>query len=156
MWPILIGVGIIALIAKAFESEDFEERTNRKRKRIFISFAFEDQQYRDYLVNQAKNERSPFDFVDMSVKQPWDEDEWKIKCRERIRKCDGVIVLLGKKTVNSSGVKWEIKCAKQEGLPVIGMHIKKDYRGGVPLELKESKIITWTWANLKRTIKSLN
>lgn len=30
------------------------------RKRIFISFAMEDKTLRDFLVGQAKNEKSPF------------------------------------------------------------------------------------------------
>jgi hypothetical protein len=45
----------------------FGEDKSRKdgRKRIFISFAIEDIQYRDYLVKQARSEHSPFDFIDM-------------------------------------------------------------------------------------------
>ena len=42
------------------------------KKRIFISFAIEDANLRDLLVGQVKNENSPFEFVDMSVKAPWD------------------------------------------------------------------------------------
>ena len=51
-----------------------------KNNRIFIAFAKEDATYRDLLVGQAKNNKSPFDFVDMSVKEPWD-DNWKTRCR---------------------------------------------------------------------------
>ncbi len=50
--------------------------------RIFVSFAAEDIRYRDLLIGQAKNEDSPFSFVDMSVKEPWDE-RWKTNCRAR-------------------------------------------------------------------------
>ncbi|HVT27630.1 MAG TPA: hypothetical protein VHE81_06390 [Lacipirellulaceae bacterium] len=42
-------------------------------KRIFISFAVEGAKYRDFLVGQARHEKSPFAFVDMSAKEPWDE-----------------------------------------------------------------------------------
>ena len=38
------------------------------KNRIFISFAIEDARYRTMLVGQAKNEDSPFEFVDMSVR----------------------------------------------------------------------------------------
>jgi hypothetical protein len=41
-------------------------------KRVFISFAIEDSNLRDLLIGQAKNKRSTFEFIDMSVKQPWD------------------------------------------------------------------------------------
>lgn len=50
------------------------------KNRIFISFAIEDETYRDFLVGQARNEHSPFNFVNMSVKEPWSES-WKTQCR---------------------------------------------------------------------------
>ena len=155
--PILIGAGLVALIANAFSDDDSEKTKSSKgkRKRIFISFAFEDEIYRDYLVNQAKSEKSPFDFVDMSVKQPWSEHEWQIKCRTKIKRCNGMIVLLSKNTWHSSGARWEIKCAKGERLPVIGMHIKKNDKGAIHPELKGKKIITWSWDNLDESIKKL-
>src|SRR5262245_37229092 len=77
-------------------------------KRIFISFAAEDKSFRDFLVGQARNDNSPFEFVDMSVKNPWDSS-WKTQCRTKIKGCDGVIALLSNKTVNAEGALWEIK-----------------------------------------------
>jgi hypothetical protein len=155
MWPVIIGVGLASLIVKAFSEDDSEKKRNTKvdRKRIFISFAIEDESYRDYLVKQARLERSPFDFLDMSVKQPWEEEEWKQKCRSKIKRCHGMIVLLSKNTYHSSGARWEIKCAKEEGVPVIGMHIKKNEKGSIPPELKGKKIITWTWENINNILK---
>ncbi len=157
MWPIIIGAGLVALIANAFSEDEIENEIEEKniRKKIFVSFAIEDEIYRDYLVHQAKNEKSPFDFVDMSVKRPWKENEWKEKCREKIKKCDGLIVMLSKKTFHSSGAKWEIKCAIEEEIPVIGMYISKNNRGLIPSELKGKNIIDWTWENLEKTIKSI-
>jgi hypothetical protein len=154
MWPILIGAGLVAFIAKAFSEED-EKSTDNSKKKIFISFAIEDETYRDYLVGQAKNERSPFSFVDMSVKKPWSEDEWKKRCRTKIKRCDGMIVMLSKNTFHSSGVRWEIKCAKEEGIPIIGMHIKKNNKGAIPPELKGIPIIEWTWDNLSRSLNKI-
>ena len=68
--PIALGIGIVALIAKLFsksESEDHSESqiASLRDKKIFISFAKEDEKYRDYLVEQAKKSNSPFDFIDM-------------------------------------------------------------------------------------------
>jgi hypothetical protein len=154
MWPILIGAGLVALIAKAFSEED-EKSIDNAKKKIFISFAIEDETYRDYLVQQAKNERSPFSFVDMSVKKPWSEDEWKKRCRTKIKRCDGMIVMLSKNTFHSSGVRWEIKCAKEEGIPVIGMHIKKNNKGAIPPELKGIPVIDWTWDNLSKSLNKI-
>lgn len=157
MWPVILGIGVAALIAEAFSDDESDKKSNRKsyRKRIFISFAIEDEIYRNHLVNQARSEKSPFDFVDMSVKQPWNEEEWKKRCRIKIKRCDGMIVLLSKNTWHSSGARWEIKCAKEEGIPVIGMHIKKNDQGAIPPELRGKKIITWSWDNLANVIKKI-
>lgn len=154
MWPVILGAGAVALLLKAL-FEDEEDTGKEIKKRIFISFAIEDEQYRYFLVSQAKNERSPFTFVDMSVKQPWNEKVWKQKCRTKIKSCDGMIVLLSKNTWHSSGARWEIKCAREEGIPVIGMHIKKNDQGAIPPELKGKKVITWSWDNLSKVIKKI-
>lgn len=155
MWRLIIaaGVGFTALLLKAFNEEDNSQI--ERKKRIFISFAIEDEKYRNYLVSQAKNERTPFTFIDMSVKNPWDEKVWQRKCRTKIKSCDGVIILLSKNIWHSSGARWEIKCAKEEGLPVIGMHIKKNNRGAIPPELRDNKVITWSWDNLANAINKI-
>jgi len=126
-----------------------------KRKRVFISFAIEDVQYRDYLVEQARKEKSPFDFIDMSVKQKWNEDEWKIKCRTKIKRCDGVIALLSKNTHKAGGARWEMKCAREEKKKIIGMHIKRNDKGAIPPELIGEKVIEWNWKNLEEFTNKL-
>jgi hypothetical protein len=150
MLPLLIGAGIVALLVKAFSEDDESEKKGKKK--IFISFAIEDKKYRDFLVAQSKNKNSPFSFVDMSVKEPWEQKVWKDKCREKIRKCDGMIVLLSKNTWHSGGSRWEIKCAKEEKVSVIGMHINKKDKGAKPPELNGKKVIEWNWDNLDESI----
>lgn len=83
-----------------FQSDNITQKLD---KRVFISFAIEDKIYRDYLVQQSKSSKSPFTFIDMSVKKKWNEDEWKTKCRTKIRNCHGVIALLSKK---NSSCEW--------------------------------------------------
>lgn len=128
----------------------FGEEEKKERRKVFISFAIEDKKYRDFLVSQAKNGRTPFELIDMSVKEPWDEDEWKKQCRIKIKKCDSMIVLLSKNTWHSSGSRWEIKCAKEERLRIIGMHVKKDDKGAIPPELYGKRIIEWSWKGLEK------
>lgn len=128
-----------------------DERT----KRIFISFAMEDSTYRDHLISQARNKKSPFEFMDMSVKRPWKESEWKKKCRTKIKRSDGVIVLLSKNTWHAGGARWEMKCAREEKKPIIGMHIKKNDKGAIPPELKGKRVVLWSWTNLERFINNI-
>lgn len=132
-----------------------EETKKETRKRVFISFAIEDIKYRDYLVDQARKNHSPFDFIDMSVKKEWNQNEWKDRCRTKIKGCDGIIALLSKNTHKAGGARWEMKCAKEEKVKIIGMHIFKNNKGAVPPELKGKKVILWSWKNLEKFINQL-
>jgi hypothetical protein len=126
-----------------------------KNNRIFVSFAAEDKVSRDFLVGQAKNEKSPFAFVDMSVKQPWDS-AWKTNCRTKIRGCDGMIALVSKNTAKATGQLWEIACAKEEEIPVRGIYTTTDNRPAtLPAELSGVRVVNWTWENIKDFIDSL-
>lgn len=125
------------------------------RKRVFISFAVEDSEYREHLVSQAKQKRSPFYFIDMSVKRPWDEVEWRRKCKTRIKGCHGVIVLLSSHTYHASGARWEMKCANEAGIKMIGMRIRKSDTSAVPPELAGKSVIIWNWDNLEQFVNSL-
>jgi hypothetical protein len=83
------------------------------KKVVFIAFAIEDKVQRDFLTGQSLHPRTPFEFIDMSVKEPYDKD-WKDRVRTRIKRSDGVIVLVSKNSLSSSGQKWEIQCAREE------------------------------------------
>jgi hypothetical protein len=125
------------------------------RKRVFIAFAAEDKTYRDFLVGQARNEDSPFDFVDMSVKEPWDS-QWKTNCRTKIKGCDGMIALVSKNSQTASGQRWEVKCAKEEGVRVRGIYIHAtDKPAWLPEEFDGVRIVYWTWDNIKSFLDSL-
>jgi hypothetical protein len=121
-------------------------------KRVFIAFAIEDERIRDLLKGQSLNLATPFEYTDMSVKEPW-SSEWKEKCRSRI-KGDGMIALLSRNTLNASGQRWEIKCAVEEEVPLIGMFIYKDDRS-VPPEMAGQNTTVWTWDAIAAFINSL-
>lgn len=139
------------MINKLHKSND----KSKVRKRVFISFAIEDEKYRGFLVSQARKKHSPFDFIDMSVKTPWDESEWQKKCRTKIKRSHGVIVLLSSNTYHSKGVRWEIKCTIEEKIPIIGMHKKKNNHFAIPSELSPQKVINWDWNHIETFINSL-
>ena len=126
-----------------------------KNNRIFISFAAEDSKYRDFLVGQAKNKESPFEFVDMSVKEPWDS-AWKTKCRTKIKGCDGMIALVSKNTAKAQGERWEMACAKEEGIPIRGVYVDSDNKpSSLPTELQGVRVVIWSWENIAAFIDSL-
>lgn len=124
-------------------------------KRVFISFAVEDKFARDNLVHQAQRQESaPFSFLDFSVKTPWD-NSWKTSCRTKIKGCDAVIAFISKNTPNASGALWEIKCAKEEKIPLLALWVHKDEKQGKPTELGTTLVKEWTWTNVKTFLDSL-
>ena len=126
------------------------------RKKVFISFAIEDKNIRDLLVGQSRNKNIPFEFVDMSVKEPW-SNAWKTQCRDRIKGCHGVIALISKNTLKADGAVWEIKCAKDNKIPIKAMYAYKDAKGcKIPDELKGMHIYKWSWNNLNKFVNELN
>jgi hypothetical protein len=126
-----------------------------RNKRVFISFAIEDTFARDNLVHQAKvQENAPFDFTDLSVREPWDS-QWKTNCRRTIKGCDGVVAFISRNTPKAEGALWEIKCAKEEGVPIKGFWVHKDDPAGKPTELGNTPVVYWTWDNIKNFIDTL-
>src|SRR6266566_2208916 len=83
------------------------------KKVVFIAFAIEDERIRDLIRGQSLHTDTPFEFIDMSVKEAYDE-EWKKRVRSRILRSDGVLAIISKNSLTSSGQKWEIQCAKEE------------------------------------------
>ena len=123
-------------------------------KRIFTSFAIEDVRIRDLFVGQARHERVPYELVDMSVKEPW-SSEWKTRCRTKIKGCDGVVVLISKHLKNADGAIWEINCAKEEGLSILGVYMTGCNILDAPNDMNGIKKVTWTWANIADFVNGL-
>ena len=120
------------------------------KKIVFIAFAIEDESQRDLLKGQSLNTNSPFEYIDMSVKIPYDSS-WKERVRTRIRRSDGVIALVSRNSLSSSGQKWEIRCAKEEGKRLRGIWAyTDDHTNLVGVNTK-----VWTWDNIKAFINSL-
>lgn len=121
-----------------------------ENKVIFIAFAIEDERQRDFLKGQSLGPRAPYEFVDMSVKEPYDSG-WKDKVRTRIRRSHGVIVLVSKNSLTSTGQKWEVQCAKDEGKPLLGVWAYSNDR----TNLAGVRTVTWTDTNISGFIDSL-
>jgi hypothetical protein len=124
--------------------------TMADKKVIFVAFAIEDERQRDLLKGQSLHTKSPFEYIDMSVKEAYDAN-WKERVRTRIKRSDGVIVLVSKNSLNSSGQKWEIQCAREEQKKILGIWIYKDDCTNIV----GVNTVTWTWEAISNFIDSL-
>lgn len=124
--------------------------TMADKKVVFVAFSIEDQAQRDFLKGQSLNTKSPFEYVDMSVKDAY-QSEWKDRVRTRIRRSDGVIALMSRNSLASTGQKLEIQCAKEEKKPLRGIWAYTDDR----TKLDGVNTMVWTWDNIRSFIDSL-
>ena len=120
------------------------------KKVVFIAFAIEDETQRDFLKGQSLHPRAPYEFVDMSVKEPYDSN-WKERVRTRIKRSDGVIALVSKNSLKSSGQKWEITCAKEEKKRIRGIYVYSSDR----TNLEGVNTFVWSDGNISDFIDSL-
>ena len=120
------------------------------RKVVFVAFAIEDENQRNFLKGQSLNTNSPFEYVDMSVKEAYDTN-WKERVRTRIRRSDGVVALVSKNSLTSSGQKWEISCAKEEKTKLLGIWAYTNDR----TNLTGVRTVVWSWDAISKFIDSL-
>lgn len=138
-------------ISRAPKRSTATRRTSPKPgKRIFVSFDFDkDKNKKTLLVGQSRNKRTPFKISDYSLKEAAPDKKWEKNARNKIRRSDKVVVLLGKQTHRSPGVKKEIKIARQEKKPIIQLASDPKYKSVSNAGNRRK----WNWDNLRKELK---
>lgn len=123
-----------------------------RKVKAFISFAAEDARIRDLFVGQGKLPETPWEISDYSIHEPFSE-RWKTQAREKIRRSEIVIMLVGKETWRADGAIWEVNCGFEEEKKAFGVHISKDDKGRVPSCFTEKNVIEWSWDGIADMIR---
>ena len=119
-------------------------------QRVFVIFDYDnDNDLKILLIGQAKNDDSPFEIEDWSVKVA--SPGWKADARRRIARSDQVVVLCGKHTDTAEGVNVEIEIARELGIPYFLLS-GRDGSVKPTSALASDKKYRWTWDNLKTLI----
>lgn len=120
------------------------------KKRTFISFDYDhDVDLKNCLVGQSRMEDSPFEIVDMSIKEAIDKN-WKDIARRKIRSCDVVVVICGEHTDTASGVSTELEITQEEGVSYFLLEGRSDKNCKKTKAARGlDKMYKWTWENLK-------
>lgn len=123
------------------------------RRRVFISFHVEDEAQVELLRQQAKDEKYDIDFIDYSVREPFDS-RWKTRCTERIKQTSVFICMIGPETHKREAVLWEINKAYELGKKVIGVKIYRDKNNKIPKPLKDNnaKIMNWNLSDITKEL----
>jgi MTH538 TIR-like domain (DUF1863) len=117
--------------------------------RAFVSFEMEDRWARDFLRGHSRDKKIPFEFLDYSIKEPF-ESMWKTNVRSRISRTKGTIVLIGPSTARAEAVLWEVNETLRQGHPLFGIQINKDKTHPVPAGV--SRVVRWNFQNIAKEL----
>ncbi len=125
--------------------------------RAFISFDFDHNSGEKlYFAGQAKNSRTPFTIYDWSAKYSMPQSQWERIVEEKIKKCNMVIVLVGRYMPSSIGVRKEIEMANRNNVPVFGVYVDKaNYLSNIPINLPRSRVVNWEWSKIAEKIDEM-
>lgn len=121
-----------------------------ERRKIFISFRFEDKMLVEYLRGQAKNTNSNLDFIDMSLQVPFNSENAeyiKQGIRARIQQCSVTLVMATDDTHKSEWVDWEIRESLKLGKGVVVIDKRDNSSSKLPAVVEENRkniqVIPW-------------
>ena len=125
--------------------------------RAFISFDFDNNEGEKTLfAGQAKNSKTPFNIQDWSSKSPLPQVQWKKLIKEKICKCNLMIVLVGKNMLSANGVAEEIKMANEQSVPFFGVYVDgANTNTKLPIALTRNRTIRWNWNDIANAVDQM-
>jgi MTH538 TIR-like domain (DUF1863) len=123
--------------------------------RAFVSFDFDhNESQRNLFVGQSKNSNTPFSIEDWSAKSTMPQSQWETIVRDKINKCNMLIVLVEKTMSSASGVAKEIVMAKEQNIPFFGIYVDgANSTTNLPLGLPRNRTIAWSWDKIAEAIE---
>lgn len=125
--------------------------------RAFISFDFDhNETEKNLFVGQSKNSKTPFSIQDWSAKSSMPQSQWETIVKEKINKCNMLIVLVGKTMASATGVAKEIKMAKDLNVPVFGVYVDDaNSSSNLPNGLQRNRTINWEWDAIANAVSQM-
>ena len=125
--------------------------------RAFISFDFDhNERERNLFVGQSRNSKTPFSIEDWSSKSTLPQTQWEALIKEKINKCNMLIVLSGKTMASATGVSKEISMANDQSVPVFGVYVDgANSSSNLPSGLARNRTISWDWDKIASAIDQM-
>jgi hypothetical protein len=140
---ILVGGGLGYMLEKTSQEDDLA------KKKVFVSFDFDnDRVLKAFIIGQSKLPDSPFEIVDLSLKEAAPARDWERKADAAIARPDLVLVLVGAETWRAPGVLKEVQMARARKVKVVQMIAYRD-RTYKRVE-NAGELYRWNWENLKK------
>ena len=125
--------------------------------RVFVSFDFDhNETEKNLFIGQSKNSKTPFNIGDWSSKSSLPQNQWEALIKDKINKCNMLIVLSGQTMASASGVAKEIKMAKDQDVPVFGIYVDgANSNSNLPTGLQRNRTISWNWGSIANAISQM-
>lgn len=122
--------------------------------RAFISFDYDHNETEKVLfIGQTKNSQTPFDIEDWSSKSALPQSQWERVIAEKIKKCNLLIVLVGKTMASATGLAKEIAFANETDVPIFGVYVDgANANSNLPAGLQRNRTISWEWDKIASAI----
>lgn len=134
---------------KEIARDEIENPETAPRRKVFISYRFQDKDKVSMLRGQAKNEDTDLDFIDMGLQVPFNSenaDYIKAGIRERIRQSSVTLVVVSDTTHQSEWVDWEVRESIREGKGVVAVDLRTNQTTPLPEVISENpriQIVRW-------------
>ena len=84
------------------------------------------------------------------------QSQWETLVKEKINKCNMLIVLVGKTMASASGVSKEIEMAKDQNIPTFGIYVVgANTSSNLPKDLPKNRTIVWSWDDIAAAVKQM-
>ena len=125
--------------------------------RVFVSFDFDhNETEKNLFIGQSKNSKTPFNIEDWSSKSSLPQNQWEALIKDKINKCNMLIVLSGQTMASASGVAKEIKMARDQDVPVFGIYVDgANSNSNLPTGLQRNRTISWNWGSIANAISQM-
>lgn len=125
--------------------------------RVFVSFDFDyNETEKNLFIGQSKNSKTPFNIEDWSSKSSLPQNQWEALIKDKINKCNMLIVLSGQTMTSASGVAKEIKMAREQDVPVFGIYVDgANSNSNLPTGLQRNRTISWNWESIANAISQM-
>ncbi len=125
--------------------------------RVFISFDYDHNEVdKNLFVGQSKNSKTPFSIQDWSAHLSMPQSRWEAIVSEKIKKCNMVIVLVGKSMISANGVAKEIFMAREQNVPFFGVFVDGANLSSIPpVGLQRNRVIAWDWGKIASAIDQM-
>jgi hypothetical protein len=123
-----------------------------------VGFDFDhDQRWRTLFVGQARTDSpTPFSVADWSSKSDLPQAVWESRIREKINRCNMLIVLVGRHMHTATGVAREIEMARDLNVPAFGVYVDSaTSASALPVGLARNRVIRWTWPSVAAAITQM-